>query len=71
MSLKENFATFKDTKTGQYVFVDTFDNLEFNVRLGSLEESVPLGSVTADSDETLNRKLHELVAGKTVSHDLS
>lgn len=64
MSRNENFASFRDTNTGRYVFVDSFDNVEFNVRLGTIEESRILGTVVAHSDEALNKKLFELVAHK-------
>ena len=64
MSRDENFATFRDRETGRVVFVDSFDNIEFNVRLGTMEESRDLGSFVAESDEVLNKKLHELVAHK-------
>jgi hypothetical protein len=62
MTTEENFATFREQETGRYVFVDSFDNVEFNVRIGAIEESRDLGSVVAESDDVLNRKLSELVA---------
>lgn len=61
MSLRENFASFRDEATGQFVFVDSFDNHEFSVRKGTLNESQYLGVITANSDEALNRKLRDLV----------
>jgi len=61
MSLGENFASFRDDKTGQYVFVDSFDNREFNVRFGTASKSEFLGAVVADSSEDLNRRLKTLV----------
>lgn len=60
MSLSDNFASFLDEKNGKHVFVDSFDNETFDVRIGSLEDSEPVGSVTAASDEELNAKLLEL-----------
>lgn len=63
MSLRENFASFKDDATGQLVFVDSLDNQTFNVRKGTISESQFLGTVTADSDEVLNRRLGDLVSG--------
>jgi hypothetical protein len=62
MSKEENFASFHDARTGCFVFVDSFDNREFNVRFGTLKDSRLLGVITADSDEVLNKKLQELVA---------
>ncbi|MDH6157079.1 hypothetical protein H4V96_001181 [Janthinobacterium sp. CG_23.4] len=61
MSTDENFASFRDGETGRFVFVDSFDNEEFNVRFGTLSESRELGVITAKSDEILNKKLQELV----------
>lgn len=60
MSLSDNFASFLDEENGKHVFVDSFDNETFDVRIGSLEDSEPAGSVTAASDEELNAKLLEL-----------
>ena len=67
MSTRENFASFLDKDTGKLVFVDSFDNYEFDVRYGTLEESIPLGSIQADSDEVLNHKLQELVQQKVLN----
>ncbi len=61
MTLRENFASFQDEATGQFVFVDSFDNHQFSVRKGTLDESREIGTVTADSDEMLNKKLKDLV----------
>lgn len=61
MTVKENFASFSDKETGKFVFVDSFDNVEFYVRLGTILESQHIGTVTALSDEDLTRKLNELV----------
>ncbi|MEN8517824.1 hypothetical protein [Burkholderia sp. RS02] len=62
MSLSENFASFRDDKTGQFVFVDSFDNREFNVRIGTLRDSRFVGTLVADTNDALNAKLRELVA---------
>jgi len=62
MSVRENFASFRDDATGTFVFVDSFDNREFNVRLGTLRDSRLIGAVVADSSEVLNARLRELVA---------
>ena len=61
MSLGENFASFRDDDTGQFVFVDSFDNREFSVRIGTLRSTKVIGTVVADSNEALNTKLRELV----------
>ncbi len=61
MSLRENFASFRDDKTGKYVFVDSFDNHEFSVRMGTMRDSRFIGTFVADSSDVLNAKLKELV----------
>lgn len=60
MSIEDNFASFIDEKTGKSVFVDSFDNEEFEVRIGTVRESQSVGSITAHSTEELNTKLAEL-----------
>lgn len=61
MSLGENFASFRDDATGKFVFVDSFDNHEFSVHIGTLRESRPIGKFVAESDDALNAQLKELV----------
>lgn len=61
MSTADNFASFKDPETGRCVLVDSFDNHEFNVRIGTLEESLFAGVIVASSDQELNARLSELV----------
>ena len=60
MTTKENFASFIDAETGVMVFVDSFDNQEFDVRIGSLLDSQPIGVVKATDDNTLNKKITDL-----------
>lgn len=57
MAIGDNFASFFDEQTGLHVFVGSFDNQHFAVRIGSAEESTLVGSVKAASDEELNAKL--------------
>lgn len=64
MTTKENFASFIDTESGVMVFVDSFDNQEFDVRVGSILESQPIGIIKAMDDQTLNKKLSELYTKK-------
>lgn len=61
MSIEDNSSSYIDEETGVAVFVDSFNNQEFDVRIGSVDESIPMGSITADSDEELNKKLLELL----------
>lgn len=60
MSINDNFSSYIDEKTGVAIFVDSFDNKEFEVRIGSTSDSVSMGAITASSDEELNRKVLEL-----------
>jgi len=60
MTTKENYASFIDSKTGIMVFVDSFDNQEFNVRIGDLNESKPVGIIKSENDEILNFNLKQI-----------
>lgn len=60
MSINDNFSSYIDEKTGVAIFVDSFDNKKFEVRIGSISDSVSMGSITAGSDAELNRKVLEL-----------
>lgn len=61
MSIEDNFSSYIDPNTGFAVFIDTFDNNEFDVRVGTTEESVAIGTIVASSDDELNQKLEEMV----------
>ena len=61
MSVEDNFSSYIDKKTGLAIFVDSFDNHDFEVRIGSTDESVSMGTITAENDEELNRRILELV----------
>ena len=56
MSNEDNLSSCIDEKTGLSIFVDSFDNHEFEVRIGSTDESASMGSITATSDNELNKK---------------
>ena len=58
MNTNENFATFKDNKTGIVVFVDSFDNFDFDVRVGSFENTRFVTTVHALDSAELNAKLN-------------
>ena len=60
MSIDDNYASFIDSNTGISVFVDSFDNNEFEVRIGTIESSEPAGTIVASTTEELNQKLEEL-----------
>jgi hypothetical protein len=57
MSIEDNFSSYIDEETGIAIFVDSFDNKEFEVRIGSLDDSVPMGTVSAATNEELNKKV--------------
>ena len=60
MTLSENFASFHDPDNDQWVFVDSFDNREFNVRFGTVDASDEVGTITADTDTDLNLQLEKI-----------
>ena len=60
MSIEDNYASFIDKETGRSVFVDSFDNEEFEVRIGTVTESKPAGIILAKSTKELNDKLGKL-----------
>ena len=60
MSVSDNYASFIDKETGEAVFVDSFDNKEFEVRIGTITDSKSVGTITATSDVELNKKIEEL-----------
>ncbi|GAB1258687.1 hypothetical protein [Aurantivibrio plasticivorans] len=60
MTIKENYASFYDESRDRHIFVDSFDNETFEVRIGNLEESTAAGELTAKSDEELNEMLESL-----------
>ncbi len=64
MSIEQNAASFKSSDGNSYVFVDSFDNREFNVRTGTLSESFSTGAITASTTEELNSKLTELMENR-------
>ncbi|MDI9219667.1 hypothetical protein QMZ30_01995 [Pantoea sp. EA-12] len=62
MQIEQNYASFFDAESGNAVFVDSFDNEEFDVRMGTLSFSTHIATVHALSNEELNRKLSEIAA---------
>lgn len=60
MSVTDNYASFIDKDSGVAVFVDSFDNQEFAVRMGTTKESEFVGSVFAETNDELNTKLAAL-----------
>ncbi|ASI25716.1 hypothetical protein GU254_14755 [Vibrio cholerae] len=60
MSSDDNFASFFDEENENHIFVDSFDNENFDVRIGSVSDSEFVGSILAKNDSELNSKLEEL-----------
>ena len=60
MSIEDNYASFVDDDSGIAVFVDSFDNEEFEVRIGTIEESESVGVIHASTSDELNKKLADL-----------
>lgn len=64
MKTTQNFACFIDEASGVSVFVDSFDNQEFEVRFGDVLSSEVIGKFVANNDAALNNALQKLVDGK-------
>ncbi len=60
MAITDNYASFIDKDSGEAVFVDSFDNQEFEVRIGTIDESEFAGSIFAETSDELNAKLAAL-----------
>lgn len=61
MSIDDNFSSFIDEETGLAIFVDSFDNHEFDVRIGTTDESESMGTISANNNAELNEKILLLV----------
>lgn len=59
MAITDNYASFID-KDSDAVFVDSFDNQEFEVQIGTINESELAGTIFAATTEELNAKLAAL-----------
>lgn len=60
MKVSENFASFFEGTT--FVAIDSFDNYNFNVRIGTLSSTKDVANITASTDDELNAKLSNLYA---------
>lgn len=60
MCTEHNFAKFKDKSNGKCVFVESFNNHEFDVRIGSLNKTDYESKIVASSSLELNEKLKRL-----------
>ena len=61
LSITANASSVIDSDSGLAIFVDSFDNQEFAVRIGSLQVSTLRGTITATSDAELNASVMALV----------
>lgn len=59
MSIDDNFASFTDDD-GVMVFIDSFDNKSFDVRIGTIDASEPVGTIIANSKSELNTGIKKL-----------
>ena len=51
MSIDDSFASFIDDESGVSVFIDSFGNNEFEIRIGTIENSKSVGVVCATTSE--------------------
>jgi len=58
MDIDQNFASFKSDR--KMIFVESFDNLNFEVRVGTIESSKHLANINAKNSNELNAKLKKL-----------
>lgn len=60
MSIEHNFASFSDEETDIVIYVDSFDNYEFDVQIGTIDETEQAGTIFAESSEQLNLELEKI-----------
>ena len=61
MSIDDNYASFIDKESGEAVFVESFDNVDFEVRIGTVTDSQEAGMIRAKTSDELNTKLEEVL----------
>jgi len=61
MKIIHNSASFYDPLSKLFVTVDSFDNQNFEVRAGTVQQTQSQGTITASTDEELNEKIIEIV----------
>lgn len=60
MLIEQNFAVFENQETGMMVYVQSYDNQCFEVRIGTIDDSEYVGEVQANSSDELNLNLSTL-----------
>lgn len=59
--IKNNFAEFESTTSNEGLLVESYDNIEFEVYRGTMDNMTKVGVITATTDQELVAKLTELV----------
>jgi len=59
MKKEQHFASFYDESNKIFVVIDSFDNKEFNLRIGTLSETEFKRCFFARSDEELNKEIEK------------
>lgn len=54
MKIEQHFASFLDEKDKIFIVIDSFDNKEFNLRIGTLSKTDFKCSFLAENDNQLN-----------------
>lgn len=60
LSVDDNFSSIIDESTGLAIFVESFDNVEFSVCIGSVSESKQVAVFTAFSSNDLNEMVERV-----------
>lgn len=59
--IKNNFAEFESTTSNEGLLVESYDNIEFEVYRGTMDNMAKVGVITATTDQELVAKLTEMV----------
>ena len=68
ISVEDNCSSFIDEDSGLSVFTDSFDNHIFNVRIGRIDKSELMGTISADNNDELNEKIFLLIEQHQEKH---
>lgn len=59
MKKEQHFASFYDENNKIFIVIDSFDNKEFNLRIGTLSETEFKCSFLVDNDKALNQRIEK------------
>lgn len=59
MKKEQHFASFYDEGNKIFIAIDSFDNKEFNLRIGTLSKTEFKCSFFAENDKILNQKIEK------------